>query len=41
MSNVVGTPADEVAIGQRVEVQWEDFDELSLPYFRVIDAGRA
>ena len=42
MSNVVGIAADDVAIGQRVEVEWHDYDELALPYFRVIagdDAG--
>ena len=37
MSNVVGIAADDVAIGQRVEVEWHDYDELALPYFRVID----
>ena len=34
MSNVVGTPVDQVFIGQRVEVQWDDYDEVALPLFR-------
>lgn len=37
MSNIVGIDADRVAIGQRVEVVWEDYEELSLPLFTVVD----
>jgi uncharacterized OB-fold protein len=41
MSNVVGVPPDQVFIGQQVEVEWDDYDELSLPLFRPAagDAG--
>jgi uncharacterized OB-fold protein len=33
ISNVVGVDAGEVRIGQRVRVEWEDQDEVSLPLF--------
>ena len=35
LSNVVGVddPASDVSIGQRVRVEWEDFEEASLPMF--------
>ena len=35
LSNVVGVddPATGVSIGQRVRVEWEDFEEASLPMF--------
>jgi len=39
LSNVVGLaePATGVAIGQRVRVEWEDYESLSLPLFRPIE----
>ncbi len=33
LSNVVGVDAESVSVGQRVRVQWEDKDGLSLPMF--------
>ena len=39
LSNVVGVedPLNEVQIGQRVEVEWEEHENLSIPLFRPID----
>jgi uncharacterized OB-fold protein len=36
MTNIVGVgdPANDVRIGQRVQVEWQDFDAVALPYFR-------
>lgn len=36
LSNVVGVddPSAELACGQRVEVQWEEHDEVNVPLFR-------
>jgi len=38
MSNIVGVedPIREIKVGQRVRVEWEDQEELSLPMFRPI-----
>lgn len=37
-SNITNLPNDEVRVGQRVEVDWEDVtDEVSLPKFKVVD----
>ena len=38
LSNVVGVvdPAKDIKIGQRVMVEWEAHDELSLPLFRLV-----
>ncbi len=33
LSNVVGVDAESVSVGQRVRVEWEDKDGLSLPMF--------
>jgi hypothetical protein len=33
ISNVVGVDAGDVHIGQRVRVEWDDQDEVSLPLF--------
>ncbi len=33
LSNVVGVDVGEVHIGQRVRVEWDDQDEVSLPLF--------
>jgi len=38
MSNVVECEPLAVSIGQRVEVDWQDFEEMALPYFRVVGA---
>lgn len=36
-SNVIGTPVEDVKIGQRVQVEWEDVTEsAALPKFRVV-----
>ena len=34
LSNVVGVDVANVSIGQRVSVEWEDYDTVSLPAFR-------
>ena len=34
LSNVVGAAPEAVHIGQRVQVQWLDYEEVSLPVFR-------
>lgn len=35
LSNLVDTPVESVAVGQRVEVAWEDMsDQLTVPRFR-------
>ena len=34
-SNVIGTPMDEIEVGMPVEVIFVDFDEVTLPMFRV------
>jgi hypothetical protein len=34
LSNVVGVEPDDVEVGQRVRVRWEDHDTVSLPVFR-------
>ena len=38
LSNVVGVedPLNEVQIGQRVEVEWEEHENLSIPLFRPV-----
>ena len=38
MSNVVGLadPERELKVGQRVRVEWEDHEALSLPVFRPV-----
>ena len=38
LSNVVGVedPSSDLAIGQRVRVEWEDHEELSIPLFRPV-----
>ena len=38
LSNVVGVedPLNEVQIGQRVEVEWEEHEKLSIPLFRPV-----
>jgi hypothetical protein len=38
LSNVVGVedPARDVRIGQRVRVEWQDYESVSLPLFRPI-----
>ena len=38
LSNIVGIddPLSEVRIGQRVEVEWEEHEELSIPLFKPI-----
>jgi uncharacterized OB-fold protein len=38
LSNVVGLadPARDLAIGQRVHVEWEDYESLALPLFRPV-----
>ena len=33
LSNVIADDVDRVAIGQRVRVAWEDYDDVSLPVF--------
>ncbi len=33
MTNIVQTAPEDVRIGQRVKVSWEDYDRLSLPVF--------
>jgi len=33
LSNVIADDVDRVAIGQRVRVGWEDYDDVSLPVF--------
>ena len=34
LSNVVGGKPEEVRIGQRVQIEWEEHEELNLPLFR-------
>jgi uncharacterized OB-fold protein len=38
LSNVVGVedPLNDVSIGQKVEVEWEEHEELSIPLFKPI-----
>ena len=38
VSNVVGStdPANDLACGQRVEVTWEEHEEVNIPLFRVV-----
>lgn len=38
LSNVIGVedPTSDLAIGQRVRVEWEDHEELAIPLFRPI-----
>ena len=36
LSNVVGVAPEEVRVGQRVRVTWEDHGEVSLPLFRPV-----
>ncbi|MCZ6870332.1 MAG: OB-fold domain-containing protein [Gammaproteobacteria bacterium] len=38
LSNIVGVedPLNEVQIGQRVEVEWEEHENLSIPLFRPV-----
>jgi uncharacterized OB-fold protein len=40
LSEVLAEP-DTVRIGQRVRVEWEDHDELSIPCFRPVEAGES
>ena len=39
MSNVIGVddPSSDVHCGQRVQLEWEEHDELSIPLFRVAE----
>jgi uncharacterized OB-fold protein len=34
LSNVVGADVDDIEIGQKVEVEWEEHENLSIPLFR-------
>ena len=34
LSNVIDVTPDEVSIGQRVELTWEEHDELNIPLFK-------
>jgi hypothetical protein len=34
LSNVVGIQPDEIRIGQRVQIEWEEHEELNIPLFR-------
>ena len=38
LSNITGVddPTKDVKIGQRVRVEWEDYEELSIPLFRPV-----
>ncbi len=36
MSHVIAEEVETVSIGQRVRLDWEDYDEVSLPVFRPI-----
>jgi uncharacterized OB-fold protein len=38
-SAVVGTPADDVAVGQRVRLDWTERDGRPYPVFRLADEG--
>ncbi len=33
MTNITGTEPEDVRIGMRVKVRWEDHEEVSLPFF--------
>ena len=33
MTNIVGTEPEQVKVGQRVRVRWDDQGEVSLPFF--------
>lgn len=33
MTNIVDVPPEQVKVGMRVRVKWEDHDEVSLPFF--------
>ena len=37
LTNVVGAadPVNDIRIGQRVKVDWEDYDDLAIPQFRL------
>jgi uncharacterized OB-fold protein len=39
LSNITGVddPTSDVAVGQRVRVEWEDHDELAIPLFRPVE----
>ncbi|MBV1906976.1 MAG: Zn-ribbon domain-containing OB-fold protein [Pseudomonadales bacterium] len=34
LSNVIGISADEVSIGLRVQIEWEEHEELHIPLFK-------
>ncbi|MDP7575364.1 MAG: OB-fold domain-containing protein, partial [Pseudomonadales bacterium] len=34
LSNVIDVAPEEVSIGQRVELTWEEHDELNIPLFK-------
>ena len=36
LTHIVGTDPDDVAIGQRVRVEWLDYESVSLPAFRPV-----
>ncbi|MBV1877264.1 MAG: Zn-ribbon domain-containing OB-fold protein [Pseudomonadales bacterium] len=36
LSNVVGIDADEVKIGQRVQLEWEEHEALNIPLFKPV-----
>jgi len=37
MSNIIGVPPEDVRVGQRVRVEWEEHGELALPLFTPTD----
>lgn len=41
MSNVIGVddPSSQLRCGQRVELEWEEHDELSIPLFRAVETN--
>lgn len=38
MSNIVGidNPSEDITIGQKVEVEWEENDKVNIPLFKVV-----
>jgi uncharacterized protein len=39
LSNVIDTGLDQLTIGLPVQVQWEDYDDLSIPVFKKADSA--
>lgn len=36
LSNIVGVDVDDIEVGQKVQVEWEEHENLSIPLFRPV-----